>query len=318
VNEKCEYTNTQNTKVYRFVLDDGEIFLNGTGEVSGTVLNQFSMDEYDNHFRIATNLQAWTQDQNVSKNQLFVLDETMNVSGSILDIAPGERIYSTRFLGTKGYMVTFRSVDPFFAIDLSDHKNPKIMGALKIPGFSDYLHPYDENTIIGFGKDTAVVKNKWSNQDVAIPLGFKLSAFDVTDFTNPVESYKEIIGDRGTNSEVSTNHKALLVDKETGLFAFPIDVFETKDKTNIEEYGQFAYQGLYLFKFSKENGFQKIGRVTHLTNEDLLKAGNYGYDYQNRISRAVYIGEKLYTLSENLMVEHNINTLEKISEVKFK
>jgi uncharacterized secreted protein with C-terminal beta-propeller domain len=314
--DKGEYTQT--TKIYRFALSDGEIFLNGTGEVSGTVLNQFSMDEYDSHFRIATSIQKWTEKENIMKNQLFVLDETMNISGSIQDIAPGERIYSTRFLGEKGYMVTFRNVDPFFAIDLSDHTNPKIMGALKIPGFSDYLHPYDENTIIGFGKDTAVVKNKWNNEDMAIALGFKLSAFDVTDFANPVESFKEVIGDRGTNSEISYNHKVLLVDKETGLLAFPIDVYEAKDKTNIEEYGKFAYQGLFLFKFSKETGFQEIGKITHLTDNDILKAGNYGFDYQNRISRAVYIGEKLYTLSENKMASHNINTLEKISQVNFK
>ncbi|GAB6154220.1 hypothetical protein JCM17380_29700 [Desulfosporosinus burensis] len=124
-------------------------------------------------------------------------------------------------------MVTFKNVVPFFVLDLKDPTSPKILGALKIPGFSDYLHPYDENHIIGFGKETIEVSQ--TNRQGILPgtpmgsnafyQGMKLAVFDVTDVSNPVELFKTSIGDRGTDSEVLRNHKALLFDKEKGLLS---------------------------------------------------------------------------------------------------
>src|SRR5205807_2322356 len=119
------------------------------------ILNQFSMDEYQGHFRIATTIgEPWGGGSNPSVNNLYVLDESLKTVGSLENLAPGERIYSTRFLGKRAYMVTFRNVDPLFAIDLADPAKPAVLGQLKIPGYSDYLHPYDENHLIGFGKKT--------------------------------------------------------------------------------------------------------------------------------------------------------------------
>ncbi len=117
-------------------------------------------------------------------------------------------------------MVTFKKVDPFFVLDLKNPAAPAILGALKIPGFSDYLHPYDENHIIGFGKETIEI-----NQ-TAFYQGLKLAVFDVTDVTNPVEMFKTTIGDRGTDSEVLQNHKALLFDQEKGILAFPVRLWK--------------------------------------------------------------------------------------------
>ena len=110
-------------------------------------------------------------------------------------------------MGDRAYVVTFKTVDPLFVIDLKDPEKPVILGALKIPGYSDYLHPYDENHIIGFGKDTVEIKGQAYYQ------GMKVALFDVTDVSNPVQKFSEMIGDRGTDSELLSNHKALLFSK---------------------------------------------------------------------------------------------------------
>lgn len=151
----------RDTVIYRFALNNGKLDYTGKGQVPGSILNQFSMDESNGFFRIATTKgDIWRAGENTSKNNMYVLDSDLNISGSLEDVAPGERIYSVRFMGDRAYMVTFKKVDPLFVIDLKDAKNPKILGALKIPGYSDYLHPYDENHIIGFGKDTIEASNR--------------------------------------------------------------------------------------------------------------------------------------------------------------
>ncbi|QQR83731.1 beta-propeller domain-containing protein [Candidatus Peregrinibacteria bacterium] len=208
------------TNVYKFAMENGSITFQNRGTVPGTILNQFSMDAYLRHFRIATTIHQWQNGQNASTNNVFVLDENMKVVGSIKNIAPGEQIYSTRFLANRLYMVTFRQVDLLFVIDLKNPEKPTILGKLKIPGFSEYLHPYDANHIIGFGKDTEETKSG------AIVQGFKMALFDVSDVANPKQKFVELIGDRGTYSELLTNHKALLFDKEKELLAFPITIVE--------------------------------------------------------------------------------------------
>ena len=153
-------------------------------------------------------------------------------------------------MGGRAYMVTFRNVDPLFAIDLKDPA-PKVLGQLKIPGYSDYLHPYDENHLIGFGKETVTLPVKGAGPDevTAFYQGMKIALFDVTDVTQPKEKFKEIIGDRGTHSELLYNHKALLFDREKGLMAFPVDLMEVKNKpANADEaanaYGEFTRRPL--------------------------------------------------------------------------
>lgn len=209
------------TRIYKFALEDGEIDFKARGEVPGTILNQFSMDAYKDNFRIATTKGNTWDDSNPSSNNVYVLDTDMKTVGSLEDLAPGERIYSTRFMGDRLYMVTFKQVDPLFAIDLSSPTNPKVLGSLKIPGFSEYLHPYDEDHIIGFGKET--VENTKGNVTME---GMKVAIFDVTDVSSPVQKFVEIIGDSGTYSELLNNHKALLFDKDKELLAFPIQIIE--------------------------------------------------------------------------------------------
>jgi len=280
------------------------------------LLNQFSMDENREYLRIATTTgSTWGTGQNMSQNNVYVLDESMSIVGRIENIAPGERIYSARFMGDRAYLVTFKNTDPLFVLDLKKPTEPKILGALKIPGYSDYLHPYDENHLIGFGKDTIEIENKNAQGEVvstqAYYQGMKLALFDVSDVHNPQELYKEIIGDRGTESELLRNHKALLFDKEKELLAFPVTVMkipaEQKEKdANAIMYGQFAYQGAYIYQLNLKDGFTLRGRITHLSEEDLLKAGYRSYNRENEVKRILYIGDTLYTLSDGMVKAHGL------------
>ncbi|HOS69946.1 MAG TPA: beta-propeller domain-containing protein, partial [Bacillota bacterium] len=262
--KKVEKVNDRETVIYRFALNNGKLDYTGKGSVPGSILNQFSMDEDKGYFRIATTRgNLFGEGEDISKNNMYVLDSDMNTCGSIEDIAPGERIYSVRFMGDRAYMVTFKKVDPLFVIDLKDPKNPAILGALKIPGYSDYLHPYDENHIIGFGKDTIELSNEgtWKREGTtAYYQGMKIALFDVSDVSNPKEKFKEIIGDRGTDSELLNNHKALLFSREKELMAFPVTVMEIESGGNVEDnrpvYGSFSFQGAYVYNVDLEEGFK--------------------------------------------------------------
>lgn len=306
------------TTIYRFALEQGQASYKSKGEVPGTVLNQFSMDEHKGYFRIATTSgETWRNDEYTSKNNVFVLDGSLNLSGKLENIAPGERIYSVRYMGDRAYMVTFKQVDPLFVIDLLNPKLPKVLGALKIPGYSDYLHPYDANHIIGFGKETVELplKNDPENaeQTVAYYQGMKIAVFDVTDVKHPVEKFKEIIGDRGTYSELLQNHKALLFAKDKNLLAFPVTVMEIKNKqvdpNGFPQYGEFAFQGAYVYNIDLVNGFKLKGKITHLTDQDLEKSGQSWYDSNKNVERILYIGDTLYTLSKEMIKANELSDL---------
>ncbi len=313
-----------NTIIYRFSLEDG-IRYTGSGEVPGTILNQFSMDEKGSYFRVATTKgEIWRNDENTSKNNLYVLDEKMKTIGSIEDIAPGEMIYSVRFMGDRAYMITFRTVDPLFVIDLKDPQSPKILGKLKIPGYSNYLHPYDENHIIGFGKEAVEVSNKDSNGRVvntnAYYLGMKIAIFDVSDVNNPKEKFKTVIGGRGTESELLHNHRALLFSKDKNLLAFPVNVMEGDNYQNngmIPEYGKFTFQGAYVYNIDLLRGMTLKGKISHLTEEDYMKSGdNWNYENNKNVQRILYINDVLYTISNSRLMAHNIQTMTKLGEIQ--
>ena len=306
------------TVIYRFALDNGRVKYRAKGEVPGSILNQFSMDEYGGYFRIATTRgEAWRDDEHTSRNNLYVLDGDLRITGRLENVAPGERIYSVRFMGDRGYMVTFKQVDPLFVIDLKDPRRPAILGKLKIPGYSDYLHPYDENHLIGFGKDTVEVPRKdgegRETGTVAFYQGMKIAVFDVTDVEHPVEMFVERIGGRGTDSELLRNHKALLFDRDRNLLAFPVTVMEVKNQVvapgGIPAYGEFTFQGAYVYRLDLENGFRLRGRITHLAEEDYLKTGHGWYGSNKNVERILYIGDALYTLSGWMIKAHDLDTL---------
>lgn len=296
------------TTVYRFKLDGGSARFAAMGSVPGSPLNQFSMDEYDDVFRIATTRS--------DGNGLYMLDESMQTIGRLEKLAPGERIYSARFLGSRAYLVTFKQVDPLFAIDVSDPRSPAVLGALKIPGYSDYLHPYDATHLIGFGKET-VQDDKTGS---VLYQGMKVSLFDVSDVARPVEMYKTNIGDRGTESDLLHDHKALLFSREKGLLAFPVSDREVQAPGGVQDphrYGTLTFQGSYVYHIDLQEGFRLRGRITHLTAQDQLKSGYDSFDPTYTVKRSLYVGNVLYTVSDGAVKANDLTTLSELGQLRF-
>ena len=294
------------TKIYRFKLDGSNVIYMCEGEVPGSVLNQFSMDEKDGFFRIATtNSISWKDEEDT--NNLYVLDENLRIVGKVEGLAPGERIYSVRFMGKRAYMVTFVETDPLFVIDLSNPTDPKVLGELKIPGYSNYLHPYDDNHIIGIGEDTTTIDYGYGN--VVKTTGMKMALFDVTDPTNPIEMYTTKIGDQGTYSEVLNNHKAFLFSKEKNLLAFPVSI-----RDDSIDYYQ-TIQGAIVYKLDLENGFKLKGLISH-KGDNISDGRNYNYNYNTEVERIIYIGDELFTLSPAFIKVTDLKTMSELGNIE--
>ncbi len=218
------------TDILRIALNGGYPELMATGSLPGEPINQFAMDEYDGTFRIVTQIWNYSYDehvypedytgiyrndnwQNENTNAVFVLDRDMNVIGQIRDLSKDERVYSVRFDGPVGYVVTFRQTDPLFTIDFSDPANPAIRSALKIPGFSEYMHIFKEGLLFGLGYD--------ADEETGRTNGMKMSMFDVSDPYDVTEIATLKLN--ANYSEALYNHKAILVDAGKNLIAFPAD-----------------------------------------------------------------------------------------------
>jgi uncharacterized secreted protein with C-terminal beta-propeller domain len=226
-------------------------------------------------------------------------------------------------MGDRAYLVTFKKVDPFFTLDLSDPYNPKVLGELKIPGFSDYLHPFDENHIIGIGLDTVEALDSLKearNLDFAWYQGVKIAIFDVTDFENPKEMGRVIIGDRGTTTPVTNDHKAFLFDREKELMVLPISLYEISEEIKANNdgytgntYGEFKLHGAYVYKVSLEKGFELKGVITHDQNDPQQQYNKWNYGSQ--ISRSLYIDNALYTISDSMVKINNLDDLSEITSI---
>jgi len=302
------------TRITKIGIEDGEIKFKANGTVPGYVLNQFSMDEHDGYFRIAT---TSTNEGRMEGNNVFVMDSELNLVGSVEGLAEGEQIYSSRFMGDRCYLVTFKITDPLFTIDLSDPENPEVLGALKIPGFSTYLHPYDENIIIGIGKET--IEDKWG--EIAWQQGVKISLFDVSDVTDPKELAKLEIGDRGTESNALYDHHAFLFSRARNLLVLPIleaqiDESDFADgKAPDDWYGEYVYQGAYIFDISEE-GIELRGKVTHIEDQDEFLKSGYWFESDYQVERSLYIEDNLYTLSNGMLKVNSLNSLEELAAIK--
>jgi len=278
------------TIIHKIAIKNGEIEYKNKGEINGYLLNQFSLDEHNDNLRVATTTYVYAG-RSTEYNNVYVLDKDMKISGKLEDIAPDEKIYSTRFIGERLYMVTFKRIDPLFVIDLSSPEKPKILGELKIPGFSDYLHPYDENRIIGIGKETS--SNEWGGVSVK---GVKLALFDVSDVSNPKQIDKYEIGGQGTDSEALHEHKAFLFDKSKGILVIPVT--EVKERAYDQKYGYYKWdiwQGAYVFNID-EKGFELNGKISHEENED--ETGyHYYYGSEKSVRRSLFMDDVIYTIS---------------------
>lgn len=312
------------SSIYRIAMKGLELEAKAFLEVPGIVLNQFSMDEYNGYFRVATSTQGIVRIMarpsigriELSTNVYVAKIEDMSIVGRLEGLAPGENMYSARFIGDRCYLVTFKKVDPLFVIDLSDPSNPRVLGYLKIPGYSDYLHPYGEGYLIGIGKETVEAEEG----DFAWYQGVKISLFDVRDVSNPKEAGKYVIGDRGTDTPVLRDHKALLVDYRNRLIVLPV----LEAKINLELYGgtppPYAYgepvwQGVYVLKVS-DTGIDYVGRITHIDNVKLDDKRRELWMYSEFfINRAVYIDNILYTISNEIIKMNNLSDLNEIATI---
>ena len=201
------YPTNGKIQITRFSANGGNIELAASGELNGELLNQFSIDEYKEHFRFVLT----SQSSKYSGNSLVILDKDLKETGAIKNIAEGERVYSVRFMGDTAYFVTFRQVDPLFSADVSDPTEPKIIGSLKIPGFSNYLFPFGDGKLFGIGQN--------ADEKTGRTTGMKISMFDISDPANVTECAKTDLN--APYSEALSNHKATLTDSNKNLIGFP-------------------------------------------------------------------------------------------------
>lgn len=286
------------TKILKFNLNNGKIKFKAEADVTGGINNQFSMDENNGYFRIATTvgISSWDIDNDSSSNSLYILDENLKEVGKVEGIAKGEKIYSVRYVGNKAYVVTFKTMDPLFVIDLSDVKRPKILGELKIPGYSTYLHPYDETHLIGFGYDT----KENSSEDGYVQNGLKMSMFDITNLNNPKEMFTVKIGENGTTSPLTEDHKALLFSKEKNIIAFPVNSYKN---------GKYVSKA-QIYKIDLNKGFILQGEIQN------SEVSSKNYSYQKTIERIIYSNDVYYTLSKNLIKAVDMETLKEITKLE--
>jgi uncharacterized secreted protein with C-terminal beta-propeller domain len=278
------------TAIYRVRIENNTISPEAKGTVSGHEINQFSMDEYNGYFRIATTTRI---NGTTTQNNLYVLNTNLTIVGGLEDIAPGEAIDSARFIGDRCYLAT--SVvrrDPFFVIDIKNATEPKILGYLKIPGFTRYLHPYDEGHVIGVGRD--------ENNHI------RISLFDVTNVSAPIAMSNYTVDGDWSDTSVLTEHKAFLFDKSKDLLVIPLTI-STYDEVT---YSSHTWQGVYVFNITLSNGLALRGNITH------QDGSVYYWDSNYWINRALYIDNVLYTLSNSKIKMSDLETLALINEVE--
>lgn len=307
------------TVIHRIAIGPGgEIDYKARGEVPGRLLNQFSMDESGDRFRVATTVEYSSPYSSGLYSNVYVLDDaTMQTVGKLENIQPGEMMYSTRFIGDRLYLVTFQRVDPFFVIDLSTD-TPKVLGALKLPGYSTYLHPYDEDHVIGIGKDTK--DNGYGG--AVVPTGVKLALFDVSDVGNPKLVGDYTIPGQGTDSEALQDHKALLFNKEDpNVLSIPVTKYGNDDDDDDggaetpsvpADGGRNVlppkmWRGFYVFGVSPDDGITLKGTIQHPDNNSSGASGSSPYYFYGGLSgsRSFYIGHVLYTVSAGNLIKMN-------------
>jgi len=301
----------QESVIHRFAIKDGEIAYKTTGTVPGYLLNQFSLDENRGNLRVATTVSDWSSDENQYSN-VYVFDPDLKIIGRLEHLAPEEKIYSVRFMGDLLYLVTFKQTDPLFVIDLSNPYQPGLLGELKIPGYSDYLHPYDETHLIGIGKET--MENEWGG---IIPTGVKIALFDVSNVNNPQLVESIVIGEKGSDSAVLSDHRAFLLDKERNIMAIPIrEVVHIPVQGSKYEgsHTEETWQGTYVFGINPDTGFTEKGRIKQGTGT----SGDEWW-YGSTVLRSLFMDDVLYTISRDRIVGSNLKDLtQRLMDIRIK
>ena len=287
------------TEILRFSIDGTEIKENGSLLVEGTILNQFSMDEYNGYFRVVTEKtdeidygEYVAFDMDGRTTSLYVFDSDLKQIGKTENLAQGESVKSVRFDGDIAYFVTFRQTDPLFTVDISDPQNPKVLSELKIPGFSQYLHVMPDNKLLGFGRDADVLSG--------ITDELKISMFDTSDKTDVSELATKIFGSENSCSEAEYNHKAIYVDEENFIIGIP---YWSYDEQQSVFYSIFKYDT------------QKDEFVLIKTIEEEFATSRY-FDY-GRYIRGIKIDENFYLVTDKAIYAYESKKFEKTGSVNF-
>lgn len=280
------------TSVRKVSYHDGSLEGAGQTKIDGTLNDSFSIDEYNGYLRLVSTVDPVNSNaginplngsglltdgvDEVSSNSLYILDENLEIAGQISDLAKDERVYSARFMGDVGYFVTFKQVDPLFSVDLSDPSQPEIIGELKIPGFSEYLHPYGSGLLLGIGMEV--------DEEGVTTEGVKLSMFDISDPADVQEVSKYVL-EGVYSSNAGYNYKAVFVDVEKNLFGFVC-------YGDMTEYKMFSYD--------EKDGFREV------FSRELTGYGE---------ARGMYAGDTFYLISGNTVESYTLSEFEKIDDI---
>ena len=291
--ERKKGWSSNKTSLLKFSYEKGKFTLHAMGEVKGQLEGSFSMDEYEDHLRVVTTVReyqyqdvfddrtgetiGWNISNDRENNALYVLDEKLDIVGKIEGLAPNEQIYSARFMGDTGYFVTFRQVDPLFTVDLSNPKEPKVLSELKVSGFSEYLHIYGENRLLGIGME--------ADEETGRQEGMKLSMFDVSDKTNVTEIAKENLKNY-EYSEALYNHRAVMISVGKNIFGF-----------EAEGYRDGYYKDYVVFTYENDTFLQMLKVSTKSADGDYYSA------------RGTFIGDIFYLLlGDGTVRSYDLNT----------
>jgi inhibitor of cysteine peptidase len=268
------------TTIYKIAVIGLTMAVTARGDFSGVLLNQFALDEKDGYLRLAAN----NGDRNHRLNAVYILDSDLAIIGSLENLAANESVQAARFVGDTLYLVTFRRVDPLFVIDLSTPTAPRIMGELTIPGFSTYLHPIDGGHLLGIGRENSSVK---------------ISIYDVSDPTNPLETDKYIVAGY-SSTPADSDYKAVLFSAEKNLLVIPIHSWSYDD-------GNYTSRsGFYVFTVSPQSGIALRGII----DQD----GRQPYYYGN--ARVLFIGEYLYSITDGSVGVNAISSLSAVGSLE--
>ena len=263
------------TTIHRFdISDPARTRYRGSGQVSGYLLNQWSLSEYNGDLRVvSTDAPAWFESSDSTESSLTTLrpgDGALTQIGHVGNLGKGQRVYAVRFVGPTGYVVTFKQVDPLYTVDLTDPTQPRVLGQLEIPGYSAYLHPISGDLLLGIGQDV---------DDQGHPLGTQLSLFDVSDLRHPTRIAHATLGQGW--SEAESDHHAFLFWPPTGLVVVPFN------------------QQAVGYRVSRAHGIELVGQITHPPG---TAAGA-------TIRRSMVVGASTFTVSDAGVASNSLTTL---------
>lgn len=295
--------NLQVTVVHKINLDGQNLRYQGFAEVPGRVLNQFALDESNGYLRLATTRDAVSNFmylpglEDKKSNGVYILDPKMKAVGKLEGLAPTEQIYAARFIDERLYLVTFEQVDPLLVIDLSKVNAPKLLGELKVPGFSQYLQAYSKNILLGVGRETRSVDGR------VMSGGLKISLFDVSQVDKPKELDAMVLGGAGSDSSALYDHKALLLAPEKNLLAMPVSL--TKQVAGAG-WGELDFDGLVVLAVDGKT-LKLRGKISH---------GQSANDYQSKIKRALYIKDNLFSISDKWLQVNQLDNLKELNKLQ--